>query len=79
MLDRIPSMRSDATMEKAALDRVKSRLRSVKSTKRSFKMEIRLVQDVGQRRIVNCASEKGIYVMFCTVYARKHQQHTHKQ
>jgi novel plant SNARE len=51
MLDRIPSMRSDATMEKAAaLDRVKSRLRSAKGTKRSFKMEIRLVQDVGQRR-----------------------------
>jgi novel plant SNARE len=51
MLDRIPSMRSDANMEKAAaLERVKSRLRSAKGTKRSFKMEIRLVQDVGQRR-----------------------------
>ena len=38
-------------MEKAAaLERIKGRLRSAKGTKRSFKMEIRLVQDVGQRR-----------------------------
>lgn len=49
MLDRIPSMR-EAMEKTAALERVKGRLRSAKGTKRSFKMEIRLVQDVGQRR-----------------------------
>lgn len=49
MLDRIPSVSSP--MEKAAaIDRCKSRIRSAAGTKRSFKMEIRLVQDVNLRR-----------------------------
>jgi septal ring factor EnvC (AmiA/AmiB activator) len=38
-------------MEKAAaIDRCKKKIRSASGTKRSFKMEIRLVQDVQQRR-----------------------------
>lgn len=49
MLDKIPGIGS--AMEKAAaIDRCKSRLRSASGTKRSFKMEIRLVQDVNMRR-----------------------------
>lgn len=48
MLDRIPNL---SGMEKAAaVDRVKARLRSAAGTKRSFKMETRLVQDVQLRR-----------------------------
>lgn len=48
MLDRIPSAQG---MEKAgAIDRCKARLRSAAGTKRSFKMETRLVQDVQLRR-----------------------------
>lgn len=38
-------------MEKqAAIDKLKKKIRGAKGTKRSFKMEIRLVQDVNQRR-----------------------------
>jgi novel plant SNARE len=49
MLDKIPSI--DSAMEKAAaVERVKSKLRSAQGTKRSFKMETRLVQDVNLRR-----------------------------
>lgn len=47
-MDRIPDM---AGMEKsAAIDRCKARLRSAAGTKRSFKMEIRLIQDMQLRR-----------------------------
>ena len=48
LLDRTPDLKG---MEKsAAIDRVKSRLRSAAGTKRSFKMEIRLIQDMQVRR-----------------------------
>lgn len=48
MLDRIPDMKG---MEKsAAIDRVKARLKSAEGTKRSFKMEIRLIQDMQLRK-----------------------------
>lgn len=49
IVDKIPSIR-DPMERSAALDRAKSRLRSAVGTKRSFKMEIRLVQDVNARR-----------------------------
>jgi len=49
LLDRIPSMHNQ--MEKAsAIDRCKAKLRGAAGTKRSFKMETRLVQDVNLRR-----------------------------
>lgn len=49
LIDRIPSISDD--VEKAdAIDRVKSKLRKAKGTKRSYKMETRLVVDVSQRR-----------------------------
>jgi SNARE protein len=49
MVEKIPSM--DNPAEKAeAIDRCLARIDSAAGTKRSFKMEIRLVQDVGQRR-----------------------------
>jgi novel plant SNARE len=49
MLDKIPSI--DNAMEKAAaIERVQAKLRSAAGTKRSFKMETRLVVDVGLRR-----------------------------
>jgi type I site-specific restriction endonuclease len=49
MVEKIPSM--DNPVEKAeAIERCNARIRSAAGTKRSFKMEIRLVQDVGQRR-----------------------------
>lgn len=48
MVDDIPKL---SGMEKAAaIDRCKAKVRNATGTKRSFKMEIRLVQDVGQRR-----------------------------
>lgn len=49
MLDRIPSI-INASDKANAIDRCKARLRSAGGTKRSFKMECRLVQDVGLRR-----------------------------
>lgn len=49
MLDKIPSIGS--RMEKAsAIERCKGRIRGAAGTKRSFKMEIRLVTDVNLRR-----------------------------
>jgi SNARE protein len=49
-LDKIPNM-GDSPMERAAaIERCKARVRSAAGTKRSFKMETRLVQDVQQRR-----------------------------
>jgi SNARE protein len=48
MMDRIPDMTG---MEKAgAIERCKARLRSATGTKRSFKMEIRLIQDMQVRK-----------------------------
>jgi hypothetical protein len=48
LLDRIGDF---SGMEKAAaLERAKARLRSASGTKRSFKMEIRLIQDIAVRR-----------------------------
>jgi len=48
MINDIPSL---SGVEKASMiDRCQGRLRSAKGTKRSYKMEIRLVQDVGKRR-----------------------------
>jgi len=49
MLDKIPSI--SQPMEKAAaIERCKARIRGASGTKRSFKMEIRLVQEVNLRR-----------------------------
>jgi novel plant SNARE len=49
LVEDIPKIPSG--MEKtAAIERCKAKVRSAAGTKRSFKMEIRLVQDVGQRR-----------------------------
>ena len=49
MVDDIPNIKS--AMEKtAAIDRCMGKIRGANGTKRSFKMEIRLVQDVNQRR-----------------------------
>uniref|UniRef100_A0A7R9ZN25 t-SNARE coiled-coil homology domain-containing protein n=1 Tax=Craspedostauros australis TaxID=1486917 RepID=A0A7R9ZN25_9STRA len=48
-LDRIPSI-SDPVEVAAALDEVEDSIKSAQGTKRSFKMETRLVQDVQQRR-----------------------------
>ena len=49
MLDSIPSLH-DALERASALEQADDRLRSAQGTKRSFKMEIRLVQDVKERR-----------------------------
>jgi novel plant SNARE len=49
LLDGIPSL-SDPVERATSLDEVEGRLRSAKGTMRSFKMEIRLVADVQQRR-----------------------------
>ena len=49
MLDKIPNIR-DMNERLHSLDRAKARLRSATGTKRSFKMEIRLIQDVNTRR-----------------------------
>jgi len=49
VLDGVPSL-SDPVERAAALDQVEDRLRGAQGTKRSFKMEIRLVQDVQRRR-----------------------------
>ena len=47
-MDRIPDLKG---MDKAsALDKSQKQLRSAKGSKRSFKMEIRLIQDVGMRK-----------------------------
>lgn len=49
LLERIPTMYDE--MDKAdAIDRAKSKLKRAKGTKRSYKMETRLVVDVAQRR-----------------------------
>lgn len=49
LLDRIPNITDD--VEKAdAVEKAKSKLRKAKGTKRSYKMETRLVTDVSQRR-----------------------------
>ena len=49
MIDKISNIQG-ANERLAALDRAKARLRSAAGTKRSFKMEIRLIQDVNSRR-----------------------------
>jgi SNARE protein len=48
-LDGVPSL-SDPLERASALEQVEERLRSAQGTKRSFKMETRLVQDVKERR-----------------------------
>jgi hypothetical protein len=48
-LDRLPGL-ADGMEKAAAIDKLKKKIRGAKGTKRSFKMEIRLVQDVNQRR-----------------------------
>jgi SNARE protein len=49
MVDKIPPIR-DPREKVNAIDRAKKRMRGASGTKRSFKMEIRLVQDVNLRR-----------------------------
>jgi novel plant SNARE len=49
MVDDIPKLSSQVE-KAAAIERCKSKVRSATGTKRSFKMEVRLVQDVAQRR-----------------------------
>lgn len=49
LLDGIPSL-SDPIERATALEQAEDRLRGAQGTKRSFKMEIRLVQDVKRRR-----------------------------
>jgi len=49
MIDRIPSIR-DPMEKSSSIDRCKARVRGAAGTKRSFKMEIRLVQDVNMRK-----------------------------
>lgn len=49
VLDRIPSLRSPDEKQ-AALDQAEERLRGAKGTKRSYKMETRLIQDPKKRR-----------------------------
>lgn len=49
MVDDIPKL-SSAVEKAAALDKCRDKVRSAAGTKRSYKMEIRLVQDVAQRR-----------------------------
>lgn len=50
LLDKIPDLRDSPMERAAALERTKARIRSAAGTKRSFKMETRLVQDVQLRR-----------------------------
>lgn len=57
MLDSIPSL-SDPVEKATALDQADDRLRSAQGTKRSFKMETRLVQDVQQRRHLESRLQK---------------------
>jgi novel plant SNARE len=49
MVDDIPKL-SSPVEKAAAIERCKAKVRSAAGTKRSFKMEVRLVQDVAQRR-----------------------------
>ena len=49
LLDGVPSL-SDPVERASALEQADERMRSAQGTKRSFKMEIRLVQDVQERR-----------------------------
>jgi len=49
VLDSVPSL-SDPVERSSALEDAEQRLKGAKGTKRSFKMETRLVQDVKQRR-----------------------------
>lgn len=49
-MDRLPGLAGDAMEKTSAIDKIKKKIRGAKGTKRSFKMEIRLVQDVNQRR-----------------------------
>lgn len=49
MVDDIPKL-SNPVEKAAAIERCKAKVRSAAGTKRSFKMEVRLVQDVSQRR-----------------------------
>jgi len=49
VLDSVPSL-SDPVERASALDQAAERLKGAQGTKRSFKMETRLVQDVKQRR-----------------------------
>eukprot|EP00527_Entomoneis_sp_CCMP2396_P009377 CAMPEP_0198138956 /NCGR_PEP_ID=MMETSP1443-20131203/2308_1 /TAXON_ID=186043 /ORGANISM="Entomoneis sp., Strain CCMP2396" /LENGTH=246 /DNA_ID=CAMNT_0043800913 /DNA_START=222 /DNA_END=962 /DNA_ORIENTATION=- len=49
LIERIPNIRDDAD-KTDAIDRAKTKLRKAKGTKRSYKMETRLVVDVSQRR-----------------------------
>jgi DNA repair ATPase RecN len=49
VLDNVPSL-SDPVEKASALDQAEERLKGAQGTKRSFKMETRLVQDVKQRR-----------------------------
>jgi novel plant SNARE len=49
ILDGIPSL-SDPVERATALDQAEERLRGAQGTKRSFKMETRLIQDVQKRR-----------------------------
>ena len=49
MVDDIPKLSSQVE-KAAAIERCKAKVRSATGTKRSFKMEVRLVQDVAQRR-----------------------------
>lgn len=48
-MDNVPSL-SDPVERASALDQAEERLKGAQGTKRSFKMETRLVQDVKQRR-----------------------------
>ena len=48
-MDGVPSL-SDPVERAAAMEEADSRLRGAAGTKRSFKMEIRLVQDINERR-----------------------------
>lgn len=49
MVDDIPKL-SNPVEKAAAIERCKAKVRSAAGTKRSFKMEVRLVQDVSSRR-----------------------------
>ena len=57
VLEQVPQLSS--SLERAsALEDVESRLRSAQGTKRSFKMETRLVQDVKERRRLEARLQK---------------------
>jgi SNARE protein len=57
ILDGVPSL-SDPLERASALEQVEERLRSAQGTKRSFKMETRLVQDVKERRRLEARLQK---------------------